>query len=51
MKRHSLLHLIIIYTSFIIPGILQAQERFTDRYNISYITMDDGLPYNFIDDI
>ena len=30
---------------------LQAQEHFADRYNVSYITMDDGLPHNFIDDI
>ena len=50
MKRHNLLYL-IIYISFIIPCALQAQERFTDQYNVSYITMDDGLPHNFIDDI
>ena len=50
MKRHNLLYL-IIYISFIIPCALQAQERFTDQYNVSYITMDDGLPHSFIDDI
>lgn len=50
MKRHAFLYL-IIYSYLIIPGILQAQERFADRYNVSYITMDDGLPHNFIDDI
>lgn len=50
MKRHAFLHF-IIYGCLIIPGILQAQERFADRYNVSYITMDDGLPHNFIDDI
>lgn len=50
MKRHNLLYL-IIYISFITPCALQAQERFTDQYNVSYITMDDGLPHNFIDDI
>lgn len=51
MKRHNLLHLIIIYVSFIASAALQAQEHFVDRYNASYITMSDGLPHNFIDDI
>lgn len=51
MKRHNLLHLIIIYVSFIASTALQAQEHFVDRYNASYITMSDGLPHNFIDDI
>lgn len=29
----------------------RAQEKFADGYNISYITMNEGLPNNFIDDI
>lgn len=29
----------------------EAQENFADRYNISCVTMDEGLPHNFIDDI
>jgi len=28
-----------------------AQEQFASRYNISYITMENGLKHNFIDDI
>lgn len=56
MKNRLLLHILtfVIYGIFL-PGYpqatLQAQESFTDRYNISYITMDEGLPHNFIDDI
>lgn len=30
---------------------LRAQERFTEQYNITYITMNDGLPHHFIDDL
>ena len=29
----------------------RAQERFADRYNITYVTMNEGLPHNFIDDL
>lgn len=50
MKAHSFIYL-IIYSCFIMSVSLQAQEHFADRYNVSYITMDDGLPHNFIDDI
>ena len=32
-------------------GTIWAQERFADRYNITYVTMNDGLPHNFIDDL
>jgi signal transduction histidine kinase/ligand-binding sensor domain-containing protein/CheY-like chemotaxis protein/AraC-like DNA-binding protein len=34
-----------------LPLNADARERFADRYNISYITMKDGLPHNMIDDI
>lgn len=51
MKKHCLLHLIILYSILFTCHPLQAQERFTDHYNVSYITMDNGLPHNFIDDI
>lgn len=50
MKDHSLIYL-IIYSFLIMSAPLQAQEHFTDQYNVSYLTMDDGLPHNFIDDI
>ncbi|WP_300699884.1 two-component regulator propeller domain-containing protein [Bacteroides sp.] len=54
MKKYIALHLIILSTlllSFCPFSILYAQESFTDRYNISYITMNEGLPHNFVDDI
>ena len=41
MKSHSFIYL-IIYSCFIMSMSLQAQEHFADRYNVSYITMDDG---------
>lgn len=51
MKKH-LLYLIILYSlQLLFTEQMQAQERFADRYNISYITMNDGLPHNFIDDL
>ena len=50
MKNHPFIHL-IIYSCLIMSVSLQAQEHFADRYNVSYITMDNGLPHNFIDDI
>lgn len=51
MKRH-LLYLIILYSTLLLfSEAMQAQERFADRYNITYITMNDGLPHNFIDDL
>lgn len=32
-------------------GILYAQKFSTDEYNIHFVTMDDGLMHNYIDDI
>ena len=54
MKKYIVLNLIILSTlllSFCPFSVLHAQESFTDRYNISYITMNEGLPHNFVDDI
>lgn len=48
---HKFFHLIILYIAFAAPAFLQAQESFTDRYNTVFITMDEGLPNNFVDDI
>ena len=52
MKRH-LLTLLIIYSVLFFAGwkSVHAQERFADRYNITYVTMNEGLPHNFIDDL
>ncbi|MDO4163083.1 MAG: two-component regulator propeller domain-containing protein [Bacteroides sp.] len=52
MKKNLALYLIILYSILAYPfSALQAEESFADHYNISYITMNDGLPHNFIDDI
>lgn len=50
---HTSLHLIILYSLLSVCGLLplRAQESPADRYNITYITMNEGLPHNFIDDL
>lgn len=46
------LHLILLYVFLQAPlSPLCGQESFIARYNISYITMNEGLPHNFVDDI
>lgn len=51
MKKH-LLYLIILSSILLLSTAkTQAQERFADRYNITYVTMNNGLPHNFIDDL
>ena len=50
MKKHLLIYL-IIYSICSLVGQVRAQERFADRYNITYVTMNEGLPHNFIDDL
>ena len=52
MKKHLFI-LFFIYPVLWITGQnrTQAQERFADRYNITYITMNEGLPHNFVDDV
>lgn len=53
MKRHLFIHL-IIYSILLFGALTEqmyAQERFADRYNITYVTMSEGLPHNFIDDL
>lgn len=52
MKNYIYLYLIILSClTSALPTALQAQNTFSDRYNISYITTDEGLPNNFVDDI
>lgn len=51
MKKHLFLHLIILYSFLLSARGAQAQELFADRYNITYVTVNEGLPYNFIDDL
>ena len=43
MKKHLLIYL-IIYSICSLAGQVRAQERFADRYNITYVTMNEGLP-------
>ena len=50
MKKH-LLFFNIFWSFLLFIGTVSAQERFADRYNITYVTMNDGLPHNFIDDL
>lgn len=50
MKKH-LLFFILFWSFLPFTGTIWAQERFADRYNITYVTMNDGLPHNFIDDL
>ena len=47
----KIFHLIILYIVLASPAFLRAQESFTNRYNTIYITMNEGLPNNFVDDI
>ena len=48
---HKFFRIIILYIALASPAILWAQESFTNRYNTIYITMNEGLPNNFVDDI
>lgn len=51
MKKY-LVYLIILCSVLLLPaGMMQGQELFADRYNFTYITMNDGLPHNFVDDL
>ncbi len=55
MKTHIPIRTVIyVYALFLLwgtSGVLRAQEQFTEQYNITYITMNDGIPHNFIDDL
>ena len=42
MKKHLLIYL-IIYSICSLTGQVRAQERFADRYNITYVTMNEGF--------
>ena len=41
MKKHLLIYL-IIYSICSLAGQVRAQERFADRYNITYVTMNEA---------
>ena len=42
MKKHLLIYL-IIYSICSLAGQVRAQERFADRYNITYVTMNEEM--------
>lgn len=43
--------LVFLFNCFVPGGFLIAQESFSMHYNATYVTMDNGLLHNFIDDI
>ena len=45
---HKFFRIIILYIALASSAILWAQESFTNRYNTIYITMNEGLPNNFV---
>lgn len=51
MQKIIFFHLIMFFSCFVKPATSQAQELFAERYNITYVTMDDGLQHSFVDDI
>lgn len=53
MKKHCYTYLIILsfLISFYPISTIQGNETLSEHYNISYITMNEGLPHHFIDDI
>lgn len=50
MKRQVSASLLLVCCLAVVLPI-HAQESFATRCNIAYITMDNGLPHNFVDDI
>lgn len=46
-------YIVFIFLFFFYSGIapVLAQDQFSARYNITYVTMENGLRHNFIDDI
>ncbi|WP_373732512.1 two-component regulator propeller domain-containing protein [Bacteroides heparinolyticus] len=47
----SLHFITILLWLLLLPDCILAQETFAKHYNATYITMDEGLPANFIEDI
>ena len=51
MKRHSLLFALFIFLSSLSIQAEETAGKWSERYNVTAITMDEGLPHNFVDDI
>ena len=51
MKRHSLLFALFIFLSSLSMQAEETAGKWSERYNVTAITMDEGLPHNFVDDI
>lgn len=50
MKRQIII-LLFLFIVQAMAGYTYAQESFTTRYNIAYVTMENGLSHDFVDDI
>ncbi len=50
MKKHIFVYLIIYMLLGQVSGA-KAQEAYADRFNFTYVTMNEGLQNNFIDDL
>ena len=51
MKRHSLLFALFIFLSSLSIQAEGTAGKWSERYNVTAITMDEKLPHNFVDDI
>lgn len=51
MKRHSLLLALFLFLSALHMQAEGITGKWSERYNFTAITMDEGLPHNFVDDI
>ena len=48
MKRHSLLFALFIFLSSLSMQAEETAGKWSERYNVTAITMDEGLPHNFV---
>ena len=49
MKRHSLLFALFIFLSSLSIQAEGTAGKWSERYNVTAITMDEKLPHNFVD--
>ena len=51
MKKHRFLSILFIFLSVLTGQAEGITGKWSERYNFTAITMDEGLPHNFVDDI
>lgn len=51
MKKHCFLFALFIFLSSLYMQAEGTAGKWSERYNFTAITMDEGLPHNFVDDI